>query len=109
MVMGTTYAPDRLVFDHVHRRSERSEAVEGEEYPREVLRCHTQFTDDMEQSMEAKVEILYGTRLQKEMVRTLDFTVLPLWGEFEGIIVLLLSMRRIIAIGTIDIGLDALC
>jgi hypothetical protein len=63
----------------------------------------------MEQSMEAKVEILYGTRLQKEMVRTLDFTVLPLWGEFEGIIVLLLSMRRIIAIGTIDIGLDALC
>ncbi|KAH8891469.1 hypothetical protein GQ53DRAFT_765030 [Thozetella sp. PMI_491] len=60
MVMGTAYNCNTLLFDHVHRRSDRSEAIQESEYPEDVLRCHEEFTKKIADSTMAKVEIVYG-------------------------------------------------
>jgi len=85
MVMGSAYTADTLLFNHVHRRSKRSEALEGTEYPAQVLAAHLQFTSEIAQSMSAKVEILYGVKVREEILKTQEVELLPLWADFEGI------------------------
>ncbi|KKP03431.1 hypothetical protein THAR02_04460 [Trichoderma harzianum] len=88
MVMGNVYTPDTLVFDHIHRRDARSEGIQ--QYPPRLLSSHEDFTRDIAQSMTAKVEILYEKKkLQQRVLQTQGFEILPLWGEFEGVILLL--------------------
>ncbi|KAK1769649.1 hypothetical protein QBC33DRAFT_604725 [Phialemonium atrogriseum] len=89
MVMGNAYEPGKtLVFDHIHRRDARSEGIE--KYHPELLNCHEEYTDKIGQSMMAKVEILYGEKVQSRVLTNgLNFEVLPLWGEFEGVSLLL--------------------
>lgn len=40
-------------------------------------------------SVEAKVEIIYGGKLRERMLQTQKFEILPLWGDFEGVVLLL--------------------
>ncbi|KAH8704190.1 hypothetical protein BGW36DRAFT_355563 [Talaromyces proteolyticus] len=68
MVMGSGYHADNLLFDHVHRRSNSSEAIDEQEFPADVLQCHEQFTDDIANSMTAKVEVLFGVKVQKRLL-----------------------------------------
>lgn len=88
MVMGNAYQPGgTLLFDHIHRREARSEAIE--KYPSNVLQCHEDFTSAIAQSMQAKVEIVYGQKVQSRLLQTQAIWVLPLWGNFEGLILFL--------------------
>ncbi|PCH05607.1 Hypothetical protein PENO1_021470 [Penicillium occitanis (nom. inval.)] len=88
MVMGNAYQPgETLLFDHIHRREARSEAIE--KYPSNVLQCHEDFTSAIAQSMQAKVEIVYGQKVQSRLLQTQAIQILPLWGKFEGLILFL--------------------
>ena len=87
MVMGNAYEPNTLLFDHVHRREARSEAIR-EHHPK-LLACHEEFTNHISESMMAKVEIIYGLKVQQRLLETHSFELLPLWGDFDGITVLL--------------------
>jgi len=87
MVMGNAYTPDTLLFDHILRREAKSEAIE--EYHPAVREHHERFTDNISQSMAAKVEIIYGQKVQRRLLVTQEFEVLPLWGEFEGVVLML--------------------
>lgn len=54
MVTGTVYQlGSTLLFDHVHRRSQTSDAIRGNEYPPQELEAHGKLTRDIEESMEA--------------------------------------------------------
>lgn len=75
------------MFDHVHRREAKSEAIE--EYDEQIRDVHEKYTQYIEDSMEAKVELVYGKKVQQRLLQTHDFEILPLWAEFEGLIVLL--------------------
>jgi hypothetical protein len=86
--MGNGFKPSNtLLFDHIHRREATSEAIE--EYHEKVLECHENFTDSIADSMKAKVEIIWGRKVQQRLIQTNDFEVLPLWGDFEGVILML--------------------
>lgn len=88
MVIGNAYKPGHtFLFDHIHRRDHQSEAIE--EYDAGLLSCHEEFTNDIAASMTAKVEIIYGAKVQRRLLLTQDFDVLPLWGDFEGIVFIL--------------------
>ncbi|PSN62689.1 hypothetical protein BS50DRAFT_591954 [Corynespora cassiicola Philippines] len=90
MVMGGAYRKNHtLIYDHLHRRSARSEGLE--EYPSAVLRAHETFTFDIMKSSAAKVEIVYGLHVQKRLLdpKRLKTTILPLWGAFAGIFLVL--------------------
>lgn len=88
MVMGNVYKPGHtLLFDHIHRRDHQSEAIE--EYDASLLSCHEGFTNDIAASMTAKVEIIHGAKVQRRLLLTQDFDVLPLWGDFEGVVLIL--------------------
>lgn len=89
VVMGSGYREDTLLFDHVHRRSHDSKTIEGQDYPPNVFQCHEQFTDTIAQSMLAKVEVLFGARVQKRILQQQGIDILPLWGEYEGVLLLL--------------------
>lgn len=77
------------MYDHLHRRHSKSEGLQ--DYPEPVIRVHEELTNRIEDSAEAKVEIVYGRKVQERLLRNLknQYTVLPLWGEFEGIFVFL--------------------
>lgn len=85
--MGNTYTQNTLVFDHVHRRDARSEGIEN--YSERLLSSHESYTSNIAQSMEAKVEIIYGEKLREGMLQTQKFEILPLWEDFEGAVLLL--------------------
>jgi hypothetical protein len=88
MVMGNIYEPgNTLLFDHIHRRESTSEAIE--EYHEKVLECHEDFTDSIAESMKAKVEIIWGQKVQQRLIQTEDIAVLPLWGDFEDVVIML--------------------
>jgi len=74
-----------LIFDHIHRRDSKSEGLEV--YPEEVIRCHEDFTQQICESMVAKVEVVYGDKIQKRILnnRKSEYTILPLWDWLEGV------------------------
>jgi hypothetical protein len=78
-----------MIFDHLHRRSPRSEGLK--EYPRSIIERHETFTRQICESIEAKVVILYGSKLQRRVLRdaTFKFTILPLWDWLEGVFLFL--------------------
>lgn len=83
-------ANNSFVFDHIHRREEKSEAITT--YPAPILQCHEQLTWKYMESMEAKVEILYGIHVQQRLLQDprLEYIILPLWGRYEGILLLII-------------------
>ncbi|KAH8689209.1 hypothetical protein BGW36DRAFT_442496 [Talaromyces proteolyticus] len=88
MIMGNTYENETLLFDHVHRRGDsKSEAIE--KYHSQILNTHENFTNGISDSMRAKVELVYGVKAQQRLIKTKEFVVLPLWGDFKDVVILL--------------------
>lgn len=87
MVMGNVYNTETLLFDHIHRREATSEAIK--QYPSEILAHHENFTRSIMESMRAKVGVVWGLKVQQRLIETYRFEVLPLWGDFEGVVALL--------------------
>ena len=86
MVMGNAFQEGyTLIFDHIHRREPKSEGLEV--YPEEVIRCHEDFTQQICESMVAKVEVVYGDKIKDRILtnRKSKYTILPLWGWLEGV------------------------
>lgn len=88
MVIGNVYEPSNtLLFDHIYRRESTSEAIEG--YYEKVLECHKDFTNSIAESMKAEVEIIWGQKVQRRLIQTEDIAVLPLWGDFKDVVIML--------------------
>ena len=86
MVMGNAFQEGHtLIFDHISRRESKSEGLEA--YPEEVIRCHEDFTQQICESMVAKVEVVYGDKIKDRILtnRKSKYTILPLWGWLEGV------------------------
>ena len=86
MIMSNAFRRGHtMIFDHLHRRSVRSEGLK--EYPRLITERHETFTRQICESIEAKVVIIYGSKLQRRVLEdtNLNFTVLPLWDWLEGV------------------------
>ena len=90
MVMNNGFVKGHtLIYDHLHRRHQTSEGLE--DYPQAVLLAHETFTHGIEGSSEAKVEVVYGAKVQKRLLRRPDarYAILPLWGDCKGILLFL--------------------
>jgi hypothetical protein len=80
-----------LIFDHLSRR----EIVDGiKKYPKEILKCHEDFVDDIRCKMLAEVEVVWGkcVRLRmQERYREGDNELEPLklWGEYQDVTIFL--------------------
>ncbi|OCK94929.1 uncharacterized protein K441DRAFT_677154 [Cenococcum geophilum 1.58] len=90
MIMGTAYSSTTLVYDQVHRRDPESHG--STIYPPYVRQAHKEWTRQISESSEAKVEVVYGRKatdaiLTDPEVRT---TPLPLWGQYSGMILILI-------------------
>ena len=86
MIMGNGFEQGvSFIFDHLHRRSENSEGYDT--YPEVVFQCHEMFTRQIRESLEAKVELIYGKRVKTIIFQRQNtrFTVLPLWGPWQGV------------------------
>lgn len=86
MVMGTACDRDTLLYDQIHRRSATSEGYE--DYPAEVRKVHADWTRQIWESSEAKVELIYGQKALRAIMAdsTIKTTPLPLWDEHSGVI-----------------------
>ena len=88
MVMGNAFRQgESLLFDHLHRRSAKSEGLE--QYPQCVISAHEEFTRQLMASSAAKVEIIYGRIVQRRILQTMTCYILPLWGRFSKILLVL--------------------
>jgi hypothetical protein len=78
-----------LIFDHLLRRDEKSEGLQM--YPEDIVQCHEAFIQKVQESMEAKVEVVYGTPVKERMLQKQAYKLdlLPLWGEYEDIYIAL--------------------
>src|SRR5204863_9431023 len=89
MIMGNSFTEgDTLMFDHVHRRSATSEAIAT--YPETVLSAHEAFTHQIMSSSAARVEVIYGQHVQRRILKTMKCSLLPLWGPYSGVFLVLL-------------------
>lgn len=87
--MGNAYREgETLMYDHLHRRSMNSEGLDA--YPENVLYTHENFTYGIMESSAAKVDIVYGKRVQNRILQRMKMTSIPLWGPFEGVFLFLL-------------------
>ena len=88
MVMGNGFQEGKtLLFDHLHRQSAKSEGLKT--YPETVINAHEDFTRQIMGSSAAKVEIVYGRHVQKRILKIMKCSLLPLWGRFKGIFLVL--------------------
>jgi hypothetical protein len=90
MVMGNAYTSETFLFNQIPRRSHGSETIDRHKFPDDVQRCHLKFTADVVDSIHAKVEILYGAKVEVYVREHQSHFILPLWGEFEGVELLLM-------------------
>lgn len=90
MVMGTAFEETTLIYDQVHRRDHTSDG--STRYPPFVRQAHQEWTSQISESSEAKVEVVYGLKTVRAIMTDQNFetTPLPLWGEYSGIILILL-------------------
>ena len=81
-IMGNAFEKDKsLIYNHLLRRDEKSEGLKN--YPEDITRCHEAYLQQVRESMEAKVEVVYGTPAKERMLQKqgFKFDILPLWGE----------------------------
>ena len=71
----------------IHRRDAKSEGYEN--YPLEVRKIHKEWTRQIWESSEAKVEVVYGRKASKAIITdpNIKSTPIALWGEFSGVII----------------------
>jgi hypothetical protein len=80
-----------LIFDHLSRR----EIVDGIKiYPKEVLKCHEDFTNTIRSNMLAEVEVVWGKCVRMRMQEQYrqaenELEPLKLWGEYQDVTVFL--------------------
>ncbi|KAF2219468.1 hypothetical protein BDZ85DRAFT_42447 [Elsinoe ampelina] len=87
MVMGNAYCREStMIIDNLHRRHMQSEGYR--DYPAEITAMHERFTQSIMDSSEAKVEVVYGKKVQARL-RDIRCDVLPLWGCYQGVTLLL--------------------
>lgn len=90
MIMGNAFQKGHtLIYDHILRRDENSEGLQ--KYPEDVIQCHEAFVQTVRESSEAKVEIVHGAKVRERIFRcpSFDFEVLPLWGKYKGVSIVL--------------------
>jgi hypothetical protein len=87
MIIANTFVRGKtLIFDHISRR----EIVDGLEiYPQNILNCHETWLSKIRSNMAAEVEIIYCKKVRERMLQIYDLEPLPLWGEYEGIVLYL--------------------
>jgi hypothetical protein len=89
MVMGNGFTEGAtLMFDHIHRRSTKSEAIRT--YSEVVLSTHEAFTHQIVPSSIARVEVIYGQHVQKQILKTMRCSLLPLWSPYSEVFLVLL-------------------
>jgi hypothetical protein len=82
MIMGNMFEKDQsLICDHLLMRDEKSEGLQN--YPEDVKRCHELYLQKVRESMEAKVEVVFGKPVKERMLQkqASKCDTLPLWGE----------------------------
>ena len=85
IIMGNAFEKDKsLIYDHLLRRDEKSEGLQN--YPEDVKLCHEAYLQKVRESMEAKVEVIYGIAVKERMLQkqAFEFDLLPLWGGVRG-------------------------
>jgi hypothetical protein len=90
MLMGNAFEKGKyLIYDHLLRRDENSEGLQN--YPEDVQQCHEAYLQKVRESMEAKVEVVYGKPVKNRMLRkqAFKFDSLRLWGEYDDICIFL--------------------
>lgn len=78
-----------LIYDQILRRDEKSDGLQ--KYPEDIIQCHETFVQSVLESSEAKVEIVHGVLVRERIFQeqSFNFDVLPLWGEFKGVSIVL--------------------
>ena len=90
MVMGNAFEEgESLLFDHIHRRAHTSDGLIT--YPESIIMLHENFTRRIIGSSAAKVEIVYGDIIQSRILHTMRGVILPLWGQFSGVTMVLVQ------------------
>ncbi len=88
MVMGNGFQEgESLIFDHIHRRDPESQGLK--KYPEAALAAHEDRTRHIMAFSAAKVEVVYGRVVQARILQTMRCTMLPLWGRWNGIFLVL--------------------
>jgi hypothetical protein len=90
IIMGNAFEKDKsLIYDHLLRRDEKSEGLQN--YPEDVKLCHEVYLQKVRESMEAKVEVVYGAAVKERMLQkqAFEFDLLPLWGEYGDTYIIL--------------------
>ena len=72
-----------VMFDHLHHRPHSCEDIEDTQS--QILRRHESFTFDILESLEAKIIIVYGAKVQKRLFESRMLKILPLWNEYDGV------------------------
>ncbi len=90
MIMNNGYKQgETLIFDHLHRRSKKSDGVKT--YPHEILQCREGFTRQIYEFMTSPVVIIYGQTVQERVLRhmQIEHTIFPLWDRADGVFLVL--------------------
>ena len=72
-----------LIMDHLHYRSHTSEDITEVDSP--TLQRHEEFTSEILESLEAKVFIVYGSKVQNRLIATRNLVHMQLWGEYSEV------------------------
>ena len=84
MILGTGQIPGiSLLYDYIPRRHINSEGLR--DFPAEIIRLYENFLQSIRESMEAKIELIYGGSAQSQILEGSKFDMLPLWDRFKGI------------------------
>ncbi|PYH35665.1 uncharacterized protein BO87DRAFT_433432 [Aspergillus neoniger CBS 115656] len=83
LIMNHHYDPElHFMFDHFHRREDFCPFAK---YPDHIRAFHENHTEWIRSTVQAKIEIIYGSSVRKWAMKHLDLTSLSLWGEYEGV------------------------
>ena len=78
-----------LIYDQILRRDEKSDGLQ--KYPEDIIQCHETFVRSVREFSEAKVEIVHAILVRERIFQqqSFNFDVLPLWGDFKGVSIVL--------------------
>ena len=90
MIMGNALEKGHtLIYDQILRRDHDSDGVV--KYPKDLVQCHESFIQDIRESSDAKVEVICRKIVRKRVMRDdrFKFDILPLWGDYSGVSIVL--------------------
>ena len=90
IIMGNAFEEgESLLFDHIHRRAHTSDGLKT--YPESIIMLHENFTRRITGSSAAKAKIVYGDIIHSRILHTMRGVILPLWGQFSGVTMVLVQ------------------